>query len=177
MFAVAQSTVDFAIGCTFFSLFLVAAFIDIDRMEIYDAMVIGGVLAGIILPLLSPSWHGEQSAPMALFDSLCGMCFGSGLMFWIAAFGEMAFKREAIGGGDVKLMGMVGAFIGWKGCLFAVFGGCLLSSMAVLPLLFAWKILHWKDFKLPSEIPFVPFLAVGGIAYVLLGQNLLNLLF
>jgi leader peptidase (prepilin peptidase)/N-methyltransferase len=112
----------------------------------------------------------------SLIKSLIGACLGSGLIFWIAVMGEMTFKREAMGGGDVKLLGTIGSFIGWKGCLFSIFGGCLISTLTLLPPLLIWKLVKTKTFTLPREIPFAPILVIGSIAYVLCGQNLLEML-
>jgi leader peptidase (prepilin peptidase)/N-methyltransferase len=112
----------------------------------------------------------------SLADGAFGLCFGSGLLFWVATIGELAFKREAIGMGDISLMGAIGAFLGWKGCLFAIFGGCFLSVAIALPVLLVAKLFRCENFRLRRgmEIPFAPFLAVGAIAYSLFGQRLLS---
>jgi leader peptidase (prepilin peptidase)/N-methyltransferase len=146
-------------------------------MEIYDAMAVGGMFVGFIISLFFPGWHNEQSGISSLIKSLSGACLGSGLIFWIAVMGEMVFKKEAIGGGDVKLLGTIGAFIGWKGCLFSIFGGCLISTLVFLPLLLLWRLVKTKTFTIPQIIPFAPILVVGSITYVLCGQNLWEMLF
>ncbi|MDR2778933.1 MAG: prepilin peptidase [Puniceicoccales bacterium] len=176
VFHLSDSLSNFIIGSGFCSLLLVIAFIDIDTMEIYDAMSIGGIFVGFIVSLFFPGWHNEQSNMASFTKSLSGACLGSGLVFWIAIIGEMVFKKEAIGCGDIKLLGTIGAFIGWKGCLFAILGGCLISTLISLPLLLVWKLAKAKNFTIPREIPFAPVLVVGSITYVLYGQNILNLL-
>jgi leader peptidase (prepilin peptidase)/N-methyltransferase len=162
----------FIIGSIFCSLLLVIAFIDMATMEVYEAMVIGGICVGIIVSLIVPQWHGEQFRINSMLQSIFGICFGSGLIFWIAKIGEMIFKKESMGIGDIQVIGMIGAFIGWKGCLYAIFGGCLISVVFLLPLLVGLKIKKGANFVLPREVPFVPFLAVGSIAYVLYPQSL-----
>jgi leader peptidase (prepilin peptidase)/N-methyltransferase len=147
-----------------------------DTMEIYDIMSVGGMFAGFAISLFFPEWHDEQSGISSLIKSLGGACLGSGLIFWIAVIGEMTFKKEAIGGGDVKLLGTIGAFIGWKGCLFSIFGGCLISTLIFLPSLLIWKLVKIKTFTIPRIIPFAPILVVGSMTYVLCGQNLLEML-
>jgi leader peptidase (prepilin peptidase)/N-methyltransferase len=164
------------IGCIFCSVLLVISFIDIDTMEICDAIVFAGMLCGIAFSAFFPGWQGREFPATSTVDSLLGMCFGSGLMFWIATFGELAFGREAVGCGDVKLMGMVGAFIGCKGSVFAVFGGCFMATVIALPIALLLKAFRWKNFKIPREVPFAPFVAVGSIAYMLFGQALLGAL-
>jgi leader peptidase (prepilin peptidase)/N-methyltransferase len=147
-----------------------------DTMEIYDPMSVGGMLVGFVISLFFPGWHSEQSGISSLIKSLSGACLGSGLIFWIAVIGEMVFKKEAIGGGDIKLLGTIGAFIGWKGCLFSMFGGCLISTLTFLPLFLLWKLVKTKTFTIPRIIPFAPILVVGSITYVLYGKNLLEML-
>jgi leader peptidase (prepilin peptidase)/N-methyltransferase len=147
-----------------------------DTMEIYDAMSVGGMFVGFVISLLFPEWYDEQSGISSLIKSLSGACLGSGLIFWIAVMGEMMFKKEAIGGGDIKLLRTIGAFIGWKGCLFSIFGGCLISTLIFLPLLLIWKLIKTKTFTIPRVIPFAPILVIGSITYVLYGQNLLEVL-
>jgi leader peptidase (prepilin peptidase)/N-methyltransferase len=176
IFAVRDSMENFVICCIFCSLLLVIAFIDIDTMEIYDAMSIGGMCLGIIISLLCPGWHGGSSAAYSLLDSLWGIFFGSGLIFWVAAIGELFFKKEAMGVGDIKLMGTIGAFLGWKGCLCAIFGGCLASSIVLLPIIIILRLVRGKKFRLRHEIPFAPFLVVGSIMYVLCWEELCWLL-
>ncbi|MDR0693607.1 MAG: prepilin peptidase [Puniceicoccales bacterium] len=177
VFARSNSLPNFIIGSGFCSLLLAIAFIDMDTMEIYDAMSVGGMFVGFVISLLFPQWHDEQSGISSLVKSLSGACLGSGLIFWVAVMGEMVFKKEAIGGGDVKLLGTIGAFIGWKGCLFSLFGGCLISTLIFLPSLLIWKLIKTKTFTIPRIIPFAPVLVIGSITHVLCGRNLLEMLF
>ncbi|MDR1232899.1 MAG: prepilin peptidase, partial [Puniceicoccales bacterium] len=149
VFAISDSPSNFIIGSGFCSLLLAIAFIDMDTMEIYDVMSVGGMFVGFVISLFFPGWHGEQSSISSLVKSVSGACLGSGLIFWMAVMGEMVFKKEAIGGGDVKLLGTIGAFIGWKGCLFSIFGGCLISTLTFLPLLLLWKLVKTKTFTIP----------------------------
>jgi leader peptidase (prepilin peptidase)/N-methyltransferase len=164
------------IGCVFCSVLLVVAFIDIDTMEICDSIVFGATLCGLAISVFFPEWHTEQLSVSAAIDSLTGMCFGSGLMLWIAVLGEVAFKREAVGFGDIKLMGMVGAFVGCKGSVFAIFGGCLIAMVVAIPVISCLRVFSRKNLKIPREVPFAPFIAVGSVAYVLFGQKLFDLL-
>jgi leader peptidase (prepilin peptidase)/N-methyltransferase len=156
------------------------SFIDIDTMEISDALSIGGMVVGVVLSTIFPSWYSAQISSDTVLDhldalvySIVGVASGSGLMFWIAILGEMAFKKEAVGFGDIKLMGMIGSFIRWNGCLFAIFGGCLICGIIALPILIFLKVFKGKDFKMSGEIPFAPFIVVGSVAYVLYGQDLI----
>ncbi|MDR3144106.1 MAG: prepilin peptidase [Puniceicoccales bacterium] len=174
VFATSASLAHFIIGSTFCSLLLVIAFIDIDTMEIYDAMSVGGMVAGIAVSLIFPQWYGERSIASSFVDCTIGICFGSALMLSIAALGKIILKREAVGFGDVKLMGMIGGFIGWRGCFVALFGGCFISTAIAIPPLLVMKIIRRGAFKIPREIPFAPFLVIGSIAHILFGNRFLE---
>ena len=66
--------------------------------------------------------------------SLFGILVGSGLLYWIGAVASRAFGRDALGEGDVKLLGCVGAFCGWKGAIFCIFGGAVLGTILLIPM-------------------------------------------
>jgi leader peptidase (prepilin peptidase)/N-methyltransferase len=176
LFIATKSKQDFIIGSIFSSILIVIAFIDIDTMEIGDGLSIGGMALGILFSVFFPSWYGEEFCYESLIRSLIGACFGSGLMIWIATFGEMAFKKDAVGFGDVKLMGMIGAFLQWEGCVFAVFGGCVICAIVLFPIVILLKILKGKNFKVAAEIPFAPFLVIGSICYIAYGRDLTKIL-
>src|SRR2546429_8420930 len=83
--------------------------------------------------------------------------FRSALLYAVARVGQWVFKEEAMGGGDVKMMAMVGAFLGWKGVLLTIFLGALLGSLIFVPL----------SLKKKRLVPFGVFLALGaGVTFV-----------
>ncbi len=87
-----------------------------------------------------------------------GAATGFGLLLFVAWAGKKVFKKDAMGGGDIKMMAMVGAFVGWKGVLLTIFGGALLGTLIFVPL-----SLGKKD----RLVPFGVFLAAAGaIAFV-----------
>jgi leader peptidase (prepilin peptidase)/N-methyltransferase len=176
IFRAAEGLGSACVGCAFCSLLLLVAFIDIDTMEIHDSIALGGMVGGVLLSIIPPDLHWERLRFSPIIDSLIGACFGSGLMYWIATLGEMAFKREAVGGGDVKLMGMIGSFIGSEGSVFAIFGGSFITTIISLPAALVLKIILREKFKIPREVPFAPFIAIGAIAYVLFGKEIIAML-
>ncbi|HLP00693.1 MAG TPA: prepilin peptidase [Opitutaceae bacterium] len=135
-----------ALGAMLFAAMLIAAsFIDIDHMIIPDRFSIGGAVVGVVLSALVPALHGHaipSSADPTLgymlagmqsgIDAVLGMFVGSALVLWIALIAEKILRKEAMGFGDVKLLGCIGAFVGWKGAVFAVFGGAILGVVATL---------------------------------------------
>ena len=79
------------------------------------------------------------------------------------------FGREALGEGDVKLLGCIGAFCGWKGAIFAIFGGAMIGSFLLLPIII-FSRLGWKKTKdekvgWGKEVPFGPFLAIAALLF------------
>jgi leader peptidase (prepilin peptidase)/N-methyltransferase len=106
-------------------------------------------------------------------NSFSGIIIGGGVLIITGFLGQLIYKKEVIGGGDVKLMAGVGAFIGWEKVLFAVFIAALFGSITVL-LLMAGKKIKMKD-----HIPFGPFLSVGSFIAIFLPRPplVLNMFF
>ena len=72
--------------------------------------------------------------------------------------------KEGMGGGDIKLLGMIGAFIGWPGVVFTILVSSVSGMLIALPLM-------WRSGKgLGSALPYGPFLAFGAVAYIFWGQ-------
>ena len=67
--------------------------------------------------------------------AIIGALIGAGLVYWIAALGEIIFRKPAMGEGDVKFVGFIGAFCGWQGAVFSMFGGALMGTVVLLPIL------------------------------------------
>jgi len=137
---------------------LVITFIDIDHRIIPDAITLPGIPIGLAVSfgpgLISPS------------ESLIGILAGGGSLFLVAWGYQLITQREGMGGGDIKLLAMIGAFMGWKGVLFTIFVASLTGTLAGMAL-----ICHRQgDMKL--AVPFGPFLAVGAIAYLFIGPEL-----
>ena len=193
-FSIRYPLVEALTGCTFLAVFLqypllqtiplwifialltVGAFIDLDTMELPDVITIGGTIMGVALAFALPQLHECADGPF-IADSIrsgtlaiLGAAVGSGIIVWIREIGQMAFRREAMGFGDVVLMGLIGAFCGWKGALCAIFGGSVLGALLMIPwTLFLRFSARKKEQPLPdTAIPFGPWLALGAAAYVLI---------
>ena len=171
-------------GWIFLSVLVAAAFIDLDHMIIPDVLTLGLGSVGILLSFLVPALHGQHGEEFVL-DSLRsgavaleGLLVGSGLAFWIAMLAGAALKKEAMGFGDVKFVGAIGAFCGWHGAVFAVFGGAGVGTVW-LGLTLTWRALRGKkaatadgtpapSLDFGSHLPFGPMLAAAGVLYFLL---------
>lgn len=172
----------------FVSILIAATFIDLDHMIIPDIFTIGAGLFGVLLSFLVPALHGQHEGFFVLDSlrsgtaSLQGLFVGSGLVLWIALLAEIMLKKEAMGFGDVKFVGMIGAFCGWQGAVFSVFGGAVVGSVWFI-LALAWQRFSGKTVEISASaenpdsqpaplgfgvhVPFGPMLAVAALLYVL----------
>ncbi|MBP5226457.1 MAG: prepilin peptidase [Kiritimatiellae bacterium] len=148
---------------------IVATFVDFEHFIIPDSVSIGGMVAGPILGALVPALHGEKLWYMGLADALLGDLVGFGLLFAIAEIGTRVFKKEAMGFGDVKLMGAIGAFLGWRAVLFVLFVASFLGSIVGIILMIFGGV------KLQSRIPFGPYLAGAAAIWIYWGPVLMGL--
>ncbi|KAF0096222.1 MAG: leader peptidase (prepilin peptidase) / N-methyltransferase [Puniceicoccaceae bacterium 5H] len=125
------------IFAVFVSLMVVAAVVDLDTMEIPDSTSIGGFILGVLASFAWPQLHGV-SGDLYLFDAfqsgLSAVINGfvaSALILWIGILSSALLKKETMGFGDVKLMAAIGAFCGWQGGLFALFGGATIGTVCL----------------------------------------------
>jgi leader peptidase (prepilin peptidase)/N-methyltransferase len=116
----------------------------------------GGLVIGLALSL--------TGGAAGFVNALIGAAAGFGLLWIIAQLGHWAFKEEAMGGGDIKMMAMVGAFVGWKGVLVTLLLGALIGSIVFVPL----------SFKRKRLVPFGVFLAVGAAVTFLFQEAILQ---
>lgn len=142
------------------SALVVITFIDLDRQIIPDVISLPGIVIGFLCSFAIPwlSWS----------DSLVGILLGGGSLFLVAVLYEFLTKKEGMGGGDIKLLAMLGAFLGWKAILPIIFISSLAGSLIGIPLMLVKK----ADSKL--AIPFGPFLALGALIYLFWGQQLVS---
>jgi leader peptidase (prepilin peptidase)/N-methyltransferase len=171
----------------FVTILIVCTFIDLDHMILPDTFTIGGMIVAVLISFWLPSLHFGTSLEAYVFPGFAAgvyaiMCvfIGSGLVYWIGELGEVVFRKPAMGLGDVKLVGCIAAFCGWQGALFSIFGGAIIGSVLLIPIMlirsFSRKqtIGNSDDEGSESEpvgfgieVPFGPLIAVGGLSYVL----------
>ena len=143
-------------GAVFATILLGIAMTDARAYLIPDEFSVGGLVLGLAFALAA----GRQALGVALL----GGAVGFGLLWLVAVLGEAMFKQEAMGGGDIKMMAMVGAFLGWQGTLLTVFLGALIGTLVFVPLTLMG---HRK------LVPFGIFLALGAAATYLVGPAIL----
>jgi leader peptidase (prepilin peptidase)/N-methyltransferase len=144
----------------FFASLTLVSFIDLPHRIIPDVISVPGILIGLVISLLHPQ--------MSFKDSLIGVLLGGGSLYIVASVYHLVAKREGMGGGDIKLLAMIGAFIGWKGVLFTILCSSFIGSVVGVTLMLASS----ADSK--YAVPFGPFLSLGAIIYVLWGEALIN---
>jgi len=139
---------------------IVITFIDLDHQIIPDVISLPGIIVGFGCSFAIPwlSWA----------DSLFGIFLGGGSLYLVAAGYELLAKKEGMGGGDIKLLAMIGAFMGWKAVLPIIFFSSLLGCLVGIPLMIFQK----ADGKL--AIPFGPFLATAAIVFLLFGNQIIH---
>jgi leader peptidase (prepilin peptidase)/N-methyltransferase len=175
-------------GWVFIGSLICGTFIDLDHMVIPDVFTIGLAIEGVLLSLFFPALHGEHSGILMVdslrsaSDSIVGLVAGSGVVLWIALIAEAALKKEAMGFGDVKFVGAIGAFCGWHGAVFSIFGGAAVGTVWLGTAL-VWQKISGKpgsgaprsetpdgkpaDLGLGVHVPFGPMLAIAGALYFL----------
>jgi leader peptidase (prepilin peptidase) / N-methyltransferase len=159
-FQVFGFSVELPVALAFVCLLTTISFIDLDFMIIPDTLSIGGLLLGIVLSLARPHF--------AFVESLLGVLIGGGLLFAIAKSYELLRKKEGMGGGDIKLLGMIGAFWGVKGVLFSLVAGSLVGTLIGVPLML------FKRESTQYALPFGPFLSLGALGYTIAGDDLIH---
>lgn len=147
----------------FVTALIVITFIDLDFQIIPDEITIPGTVLGLIAGWLILRDPFMRDAHLGYKVSLIGALVGFGL-FYLVAF----LSRGGMGGGDIKMMSMVGAVLGWKGVLLTTFAGSLAGSGIGIYLM----IFRGKGRK--SKIPFGPFLALGALFSLFFGQEILS---
>jgi leader peptidase (prepilin peptidase)/N-methyltransferase len=151
---------------TFLALFLfcsalvVITFIDLEHQIIPDEISLSGIVIGFVFSFILP-WQ-------TWLNSLLGILLGGGSLLLVAYSYQWLTGKEGMGGGDIKLLAMMGAFLGWKSVLFIVFASSLIGSVVGVTMMLVQK----KDSKL--AIPFGPYLAFGAVLYIFFGRQLIH---
>lgn len=144
-------------GGILLSLVLAIALIDSRHYLIPDPLSLGGLAAGLAFSFL-PGYP----API---DALLGAAAGFGVLLAVGVMGEWVFKKPAMGGGDMKMMAMVGAFLGPADAMLTIFLGALVGTIVFAPV----------SLRTDREVPFGVFLALGAATTFLLGDVLVDL--
>jgi len=147
---------------------IVATFVDFELQEIPDQVTIAGIVVGIISSVAFPGILGASSRLDGFISSVLGMAAGGGSIYLMGFFGELVFKKEAMGGGDVKLLAMVGTFLGWKLAILTFFIAPVFGAVVGVAL----KIKDGREI-----IPYGPYLSLATLVSIFWGEKILNIFF
>lgn len=153
----------FALLC----LLWIAFWSDFETLLILDQVSLGGLFLGIILSAFYPQMQSCHNFFDAVKESFIGMCVGSGCLFLVASIAECFVNEEALGLGDMKLLGCIGAFLGTTGCLYALFLGSMLGTLFIVLHGIFIKLFRPKA-NLNRRMAFGPFLVLGAVVYTIL---------
>jgi leader peptidase (prepilin peptidase)/N-methyltransferase len=159
---------------------VVISFIDLDHQIIPDVITLPGMVLGLVF---APSFMTTLAGPLpfglshvlpslgqygtAFLNAVIGLMLGGAPLYLIGLLWEKLRKVEAMGGGDVKFMAMVGSFLGWKGALLTIMLGAISGSIVGVTLILLKK--HQAD----KVIPFGPFLVFGTLLTLFRGPEII----
>jgi len=172
-------SLSFFISFVLISSLVVVSFIDLDHRVIPDRISLPGIALGLLASFVRPPGHNDflvrfvfrmvrGSVNTATLDSLLGIFIGGGLLYAVAVLFYWATKKEGMGGGDIKLLAMIGAFLGWSSTVFTIMVSSLIGSIVGVALMVA------KGADRKYAIPFGPFLSMGAVIYLFFGKEIIR---
>ncbi|MBW1694267.1 MAG: prepilin peptidase [Deltaproteobacteria bacterium] len=156
-------TLEGLIYFVFISSLIVMTFIDIDHRIIPDVITLPGILIGLIASFGLPT--------MGFKDALIGMLVGGGSLWVVAWVYYLLTRKDGMGGGDIKLLAMMGTIVGLKGVIFTIFISSAVGTLVGVTLM----IIKGKNMKF--AVPFGPFLSIGAITYIFFGHEIIRAYF
>ena len=133
---------------------ITVSFIDLKTMILPDSFTLSGGVIGLLGAALNPERE--------FMASLLGLFLGVFVLWFSAYVYFLVRKKDGMGGGDLKLLGWVGAVLGWKAISFVVVSSCLLGTVVGVGIMLRSKK------SLDTAIPFGPYLAIGALCYIFL---------
>lgn len=147
---------------------VLGTFVDFEHMIIPDRVTLGGIVLGVAISLVVPELHRQSTLWGGLREAALGLALGWGLLWGVSVFGRWVFKKDAMGFGDVKLMGAIGAFLGWKAVLFTLVASSFVGSVVGISLVLS------RRKAMQSQIPYGPYIALAAVLWMYWGHGLLS---
>ncbi len=141
------------------SALLVITWIDLAHQIIPDVITLPGIAAGLFC--------AATILPVGLINALLGLLLGGGLLWGLAWASPYLFGKEGMGGGDIKLLAMIGSFLGWQPTLLTIIVGAVVGSVIGIGLI------SLKLMRRDQYLPFGPFLALGALVAMFFHQDVL----
>jgi leader peptidase (prepilin peptidase)/N-methyltransferase len=177
-FRVLGFSIELPVMLAFACLLIVISLIDLDHLIIPDVLSLGGLVLGVAVSFIRPSlgsadsiggvlgdgalFQGMPGALERLATSVAGVLTGGGVLYAIATTYELVRKKEGMGGGDIKLLAMIGAFCGIQGVVYSLVLGSFVGAVVGVALMLI------KGKGMNYALPFGPFLSLGATIYTIL---------
>ena len=162
-------SVAYFVYLAFVAALVVISFIDLDEQLIPDVISLPGIGLGLVASLAQYPWPADSlSIPPSPLSSFIGILIGGGFLWLVAWIYEFFTGTEGMGGGDVKLLAMVGAFLGWPSIPLTLFFASVIGSVVGVFLMVR------AGAGAKYAIPFGPFLCLGALFYLFLGRIVLD---
>lgn len=155
--------------CVMTSLMIVAAFVDFEHMIIPDRTSLGCIVLGLAFSVAFPRVQSVDTILDAVIRSLIGVVAGAGALWLVSVIGKWMMKKDAMGLGDVKLLGGIGAFLGLPGVFYTILVSSIIGTVVGL------SMIALGGHKWMSRLPYGPYLAAAAVSWVLGGDQLWNL--
>ena len=153
-------SLEYVVEFAFVTAMVALIFIDFDHQILPDPITLSGLALGLAL-----AWPLKA---ITVVDALAGVALGGGLLFAVSELYFRVKKVEGMGFGDVKMMAMVGAFLGWRGVLLTLFLGSFTGSIVGL------VVIGLSGGDMKTKLPFGTFLGMGAIATVYVGPPIIT---
>jgi leader peptidase (prepilin peptidase)/N-methyltransferase len=140
------------------SALVVIAFVDLDHQVIPNVITLPGIPLGLLA--------GLAVGGPPILDRILGALTGAGFLYLVLLYGSALYGQDAMGEGDLNLMALIGAFLGWRAVILTLLVGCLSGSLVGLTLI-ALRRLGRRE-----HIPFGPFLVLGALVSLFWGDAL-----
>ncbi len=159
---------DFIVGFIFVAGLIVISFIDLDVRIVPDVISLPGIILGLVFSVLGYLMAPHDSILPSPLSSVVGILVGGGFLLATAWIYEKVTGVEGMGGGDIKLLAMIGAFLGWPSIPVTLFFASLVGSIVGL----GCMLLTGAGRRL--ALPFAPFLCSGAVLFIFFGQDLIK---
>jgi leader peptidase (prepilin peptidase)/N-methyltransferase len=147
---------------------IVATFIDFEYQIIPDEITYGGMGLGVVLSFILPQIHEKTNRLEGLSSSLLGLLVGGIIIYLTGVLGKLLFKKEAMGGGDIKFLAMVGSIVGYKSVIFIYFLAPFFGAAVGIIMKLRYKV---------DVIPYGPYLSLASLIVILWERDILKILF
>ena len=177
LFVKFRISIEFVFYSILFTSLVVVAFIDLKYMIIPNIISLPGIIVGLLFNMLRTEWSGSINifsdlnlynllgtiVNINILNSIAGTLIGGGLLLSVAYIYRTIRRAEGLGMGDVKLIAMLGAFLGVGGVVFTIFISSVIGTIVGI------SIILYKKGDMKYQIPYGPFLSLAAVIYVLVG--------